>query len=95
MSRIDQQFNTLNDKLQLLLKRMAHLQRENEQLRADLQAAIKKEAAAHAQVDELKQQAAILKFAAGQMSERDKKEFETTISRYIRQIDKCIAYLSQ
>jgi regulator of replication initiation timing len=95
MSRIEQQLNTLNDKLQLLLKRMAHLQRENEQLRADLQAAIKKEAAAHAQVDELKQQAAILKFAAGQMSERDKKEFETTISRYIRQIDKCIAYLSQ
>jgi chromosome segregation ATPase len=95
MSRIDQQFNTLNDKLQLLLKRMAHLQRENEQLRADLQAATKNEAAAHAQVDELKQQAAILKFAAGQMSERDKKEFETTISRYIRQIDKCIAYLSQ
>ena len=95
MSRIDQQFNTINDKLQQLLKRMAHLQRENDQLRADLQAATKNEAAAHVQIDELKQQAAILKFAAGQMSERDKKEFETTISRYIRQIDKCIAYLSQ
>jgi hypothetical protein len=74
---------------------MAHLQRENDQLRADLQAATKNEAAAHVQIDELKQQAAILKFAAGQMSDRDKKEFETTISRYIRQIDKCIAYLSQ
>jgi outer membrane murein-binding lipoprotein Lpp len=95
MSRIDQQFNTINDKLQQLLKRMAHLQRENDQLRADLQAATKNEAAAHVQIDELKQQAAILKFAAGQMSDRDKKEFETTISRYIRQIDKCIAYLSQ
>jgi predicted nucleic acid-binding Zn-ribbon protein len=95
MSNIDQQFNTINDKLQQLLKRMVHLQRENEQLRADLQAVMKSEATAQAQIDELKQQAAILKFAAGQMSERDKKEFETTISRYIRQIDKCITYLSQ
>jgi hypothetical protein len=43
----------------------------------------------------LKQQAAILKFAAGEMNEKDKKEFELTITRYIRQIDKCIAYLSQ
>jgi hypothetical protein len=56
---------------------------------------MKSEATAQAQIDELKQQAAILKFAAGQMNERDKKEFETTISRYIRQIDKCITYLSQ
>ena len=95
MSTIDQQFNTINDKLQQLLKRIAHLQRENDQLRADLQAAMKSEAAAQVQIDELKQQAAILKFAAGQMSDRDKKEFETTISRYIRQIDKCITYLSQ
>jgi len=29
------------------------------------------------------------------MPERDKKEFERTITRYIRQIDKTIAYLSQ
>jgi hypothetical protein len=36
-----------------------------------------------------------LKFAAFEMTEQDKKEFERTINRYIRQIDKTIAYLSQ
>lgn len=95
MATIDQQFNTLNDKLQLLLKQLGQLQRENAQLRTELQEARQKEAAAQAEADALKQQSAILKFAAGQMADKDKKEFERTISRYIRQIDKCIAYLSQ
>jgi phage host-nuclease inhibitor protein Gam len=95
MNVLDQQFNTLNDKLQLLLKQMGQLQRENSQLRTELRQARESEAAAQAQVDELKQQAAILKFAAFDMTEADKKEFERTISRYIRQLDKTIAYLSQ
>jgi len=95
MDAIDKQFNTLNDKLQQLLKHLGQLQRENAQLRTELQQARAAETAALAQVDELKQQASILKFAAMEMTEPDKKEFERTISRYIRQIDKCIAYLSQ
>ncbi len=95
MNVLDQQFNTLNDKLQLLLKHVGQLRRENSQLRAELQQARESEAAAQLQMDELKQQASILKFAAFEMTEQDKKEFERTISRYIRQIDKCIAYLSQ
>lgn len=95
MNAIDQQFNTLSDKLQQLLKLVGQLQRENQQLRNELQQARETEAAAQAQVNDLKQQAAILKFAAGEMNDQDKKEFERTISRYIRQLDKCIAYLSQ
>lgn len=95
MNDLDQQFNTLNEKLQQLLKHLAQLQRENEQLRADLVQARQSEADAQAQAEALKQQTAILKFAAFEMTERDKKEFENTISRYIRQIDKCIAYLSR
>jgi chromosome segregation ATPase len=95
MNPIDHQFNTLNEKLQLLLKRVTHLQKENQQLRTELHEARQAEAAAQTEVEKLKQQAAILKFAAGDMNEKDKKEFERTISRYIRQLDKCIAYLSQ
>jgi regulator of replication initiation timing len=95
MDSIDQQFNTLAEKLQQLLKHMGHLRKENEQLQAELQQARQSEAAALARVEELKEQAAILKFAAGDMNEQDKKEFEHTINRYIRQIDKTIAYLSQ
>lgn len=95
MNAVDQQFNTLNDKLQQLLKYVGQLQRENAQLRTQLHEAQEIERQARVQSDELKQQATILKFAAGDMTDADKKEFERIISRYIRQIDKCIAYLSQ
>ena len=95
MNAVDHQFTILNDKLQLLLKRMGQLQRENEQLRTDLEQARQAEKAAQAHADDLKQQMGVLKFAAGDMPERDKKEFERTISRYIRQLDKTIAYLSR
>lgn len=94
MNNIDQQFNTLNEKLQLLLKHLGQLQRENSQLRTELQKAREQEAAAAAEAEALRQQAGVLKFAALEMPERDKKEFERTITRYIRQLDKCIAYLS-
>lgn len=92
---LDQQFNTLNDKVQRLLKNMDRLQKENERLRAEVASAKKNEAAAYSSVDELKQQIAILKYANGEMNERDKKDFERKITQYIREIDKCIAYLSQ
>lgn len=95
MDAIDKQFNGLNEKLQQLLKHIAQLRRANEQLQAELQQARQSEAAAKAQAAELQQQAAVLKFAAGSMNEQDKKEFERTITRYIRQLDKTIAHLSQ
>ncbi|HMX78942.1 MAG TPA: hypothetical protein PLG91_01435, partial [Ferruginibacter sp.] len=47
------------------------------------------------QVEMLKQQVGILKAAAGNMNEADKKEFEKTINRYLRDIDKCIGILSE
>lgn len=92
---LDQQFNTLNDKLQQLLKNMARLQKENERLQTELLEAKSRETAAQYDISQLKQQAAILKYAAGEMNEKDKKEFEKKISQYIREIDKCIAFLSQ
>ena len=95
MNAVDLQFTALTEKLQQLLRQMASLQRENAQLRAELQASRAAEATALEQVDELKQQSAVLKYAAGEMNERDKKEFERKINQYIRQIDKCIAYLGQ
>lgn len=95
MMSLDQQFNSIHDKIQLLLKQMGRLQKENERLKEQLQEAALKESNALQQADELRQQLAILKFAAGNMSEQEKKDFEKKINQYIREIDKCIAYLSQ
>ena len=92
---LDQQFNTINEKIQLLLKQMGRLQKENEKLREQLRQSDQKEAEARQQADELRQQLSILKYAAGEMTDEDKKEFEKKINRFLREIDKCIAHLSQ
>ena len=46
-------------------------------------------------INKLEQQVAILKSAAGQMTEPDKKLFEKHINQYIKDIDKCIGLLSE
>ncbi len=92
---VDQQFNILIDKLQLLLKEYRRLQKENEGLKNELQKSIDKEKSAYQQRDELMQQVTLIKLASGEMNERDKKDFERTINQYVKEIDKCIAFLSQ
>jgi hypothetical protein len=92
---LDQQFTILNEKLQLLLKQYSRLQRENERLKEDLQQSKIKEGETHRQLEELQQQVSILKVSSGDMNEKDKKEFEKKINQYIREIDKCISFLSQ
>ena len=92
---LDQQFNIINEKLQQLLKQQARLKKDNERLRMDLDACQQKENSFQEKIDELKQQNSILKLAGGDMNEKDKKEFERKINQYIREIDKCIAFLGQ
>jgi chromosome segregation ATPase len=92
---VDQQFTTLYEKLQNLLRQYNRLERENDKLREEIEEWKGKEAAARAKADELQQQISILKMAAGQMNDKDKKVFERKLNQYIKEIDKTIAYLSQ
>ncbi len=92
---VDQQFNIINDKLQQLLKQQARLKKENERLRMELESFTEKETNYHQKIDELSQQISILKLGAGEMNDKDKKEFERKINLYIKEIDKCIAFLGQ
>lgn len=92
---VDQQFNIVNDKLQQLLRQHLRLQKENAELRMELERCKETDSQRLVRIDELQQQVAILKHAAGTMTDKDKKEFEKKINQYIREIDKCIAYLSQ
>ena len=92
---VDQQFNSLHDKLQQLLKQYGRLQKENERLREELQSAKKKETETQNRIDEFQQQVSILKISSGEMNEQDKKEFEKKINQYIREVDRCISFLSQ
>jgi chromosome segregation ATPase len=92
---VDQQFNTVVDKLQHLLKQYNRLQKENERLKQELQQAQYNETVSLQKMEELQQQITILKTASGELGEKDKKEFEKRINQYIREIDKCISFLSQ
>jgi len=92
---VDQQFTTLNEKLQQLLKQYSRLQKENERLKDELVQSRKREHETLNRVDELQQQNGILKLTTGDMNDRDKKDFEKKVNQYLREIDKCISYLSQ
>ena len=92
---VDQQFTTLYEKIQSLLRQYNRLERENDKLREELLASKKKESETLNRVGELQQQISILKLAAGEMSEKDKKTFERQLNQYIREIDKAITYLSE
>jgi hypothetical protein len=92
---IEENIKSVNKKIQQLLKQYQLLQKENERLRmqvADLNIARQKDAA---QNEQLRQQVSILKTAAGNMNEADKKAFDKQIGKYVKEIDKCIALLSE
>lgn len=95
MSTAEQHLKRIQDKLQQVLKQYAALQKENSRLKEELDAAQQKALVQQKSADELKQQVSILKVSAGDMSEADKKEFEKRINGYLKEIDKCIAMLSE
>jgi predicted nuclease with TOPRIM domain len=92
---IDQQFTIINEKLQQLLKQYSRLQKENERLRDELSDLKKKESLFAQKMEEMQEQITILKVSSGELSEKDKKDFERKINQYIKEVDKCITFLSQ
>ena len=95
MSNTEQHLKRIQDKLQQLLKQYTTVQKENNKLKEQLVSANQKTTAQQKNMDELKQQVSILKLNAGEMSETDKKEFEKRINSYVKEIDRCIALLSE
>ena len=91
---VDQQFTALYEKLQQLLKQHNRLEREVEKLQDELKECRVKETASQARAEELQPQIAILKLAAGEMTDKDKKVFDRKLKQYIKEIDKVIAHLS-
>ncbi|HEX2534295.1 MAG TPA: hypothetical protein VHK69_11190 [Chitinophagaceae bacterium] len=92
---VDQDFTRVVEKLQLLLRQHQRVRREAERLRAELERARRVTEAQAARTAELEQQIAIMKFAAGEMNDSEKKAFEKQLNQYVREIDRCIAFLSQ
>jgi len=95
MSSGEEQIKRIYDKLQQLLKQHASLQKENQLLREELEIVQKQVSQYQETAEALKQQVSILQLGSGQMSEEDKKDFEKKLNTYIKEIDRCIAMLSE
>jgi hypothetical protein len=95
MTTTEAQLKRIHVKLQLLMKQHVLLEKENNQLKVELQTARQQASLHQAHVDNLKQQVDVLKYTNGELNGADKKDFEKKINSYLKEIDKCIAMLSQ
>lgn len=95
MSDLEKQLKRIQDKLQQVLKDHAALQKENLRLKEELDKNRTQSFAHQQNIEDLKQQVEVLKITSGDWEESDKKEFEKRINSYIKEIDRCIALLSE
>ena len=95
MSDLEQQLKRIQDKLQQVLKDHSSLQKENLRLKEELDRNRNQSFANQQTIEDLKQQVDVLKITSGDWEEGDKKEFEKRINTYIKEIDRCIALLSE
>jgi hypothetical protein len=95
MNSTEQQLKRIQEKLQLLLKEFHALRKENSRLKEELDRTGKRSKEQLKTVDDLKQQVSILKLGSAEMNDQDKKEFEKRINQYLKEIDRCIALLSE
>ncbi len=91
---IDQQLASITTKLQLILKQHRVLQKENEQLKKELeksqvfiQTKTKNLAALHQQMD-------ILKLGVSGWNEEEKAALAKRVDIYLREIEKCLTLLN-
>lgn len=95
MSFNEEQLKRIQDKLQLLVKQQLTLQKENHLLKEEVNTLKKQTLQYQEGIDMLKQQLDILKFSNGEMNAEEKKQFEKKINTYVKEIDRCIALLSE
>jgi NAD-dependent SIR2 family protein deacetylase len=94
MTELEIHLKRIQDKLQQVLKQQTSLQNENLRLKKELEKSNKHILVYQQNIDDLKQQVEVLKITSGNWDETDKKEFEKRINNHIKEIDRCIAFLS-
>jgi cell shape-determining protein MreC len=95
MAFLEDNIRRVTVKLQQLLKQYQQLQKENSRLKQELEKANTLQVTNGETINQLRQQVAILKVAAGLMNDNDKKAFDRQINQYIKEIDKCMVMLGQ
>jgi DNA-binding protein YbaB len=92
------QLKRIEDKIQVLVKKYQQLQQENMSLQKTIQLKNSELQLGKSLIGQLEEKGKILKLNASPdisgMNPEDKKHFQSLVSEYIREIDKCIAKLS-
>lgn len=94
MSELEKKIIRIQEKLQQLMKQHLFLQKENLQLKKELTAVNSNGLINQQSMETLKQQVEVLKITSGNWDEVDKLKFEKRINTYLKEIDRCITYLS-
>ena len=92
---IESQIQRIQDKLQQLLTQRDLLLKENGKLREELRKTKEGQAVDTRRLEQLKQQVEVLRVTKTAMSEGEKRELEKRLGQYIREIDRCIAFLGE
>ena len=95
MSQLETYINRINTKLQEVLKNYDALKKQHVQQVETIQALTAEKKAHEQKIRLLEEQQYLLKSMAGKLDEKGKKSFEQALGKYIREIDKCIAMLSE
>jgi chromosome segregation ATPase len=92
---MEQQLQRISTKLSQILRQYQLLQQENERLQKKVQEYALKQGDLETGMANLQEQVLVLKAGIGKMDPADKKELERKINQYIREINKCIAFLGE
>lgn len=95
MSDLEPHISRINTKLQQLLKQYLLLEKEKEQLLLRLNKKEEQETILSEKIVELQQQVGLLKAVTGQMNSGDKLALEKNINKHLKEIDRCITFLSE
>ncbi len=95
MSQLETHINSINSKLQEVLKRYDALKQQQVKQTEAIQVLTAEKNAQAQKIRVLEEQQYLLKSMAGKLDEKEKKSFEQALGKYIREIDKCIAMLSE
>ena len=95
MEETELQIKRVVDKLQSLVKQRDSLLKENMRLKDELRQLQQNHTEHSDQLQNLQQQVEILKARKGEMSVEEKAILEKKLGQYIREIDRCIALLSE
>jgi len=95
LSQLETHISRINNKLQEVLKNYDALKKQNVQQTETIQVLTAEKNAQVQKIRLLEEQQYLLKSMAGKLDEKEKKSFEQALGKYIREIDKCIAMLSE